>query len=51
MTSATLRAAAAISAAAAERTGRQWWQRIAADLGALVDELTPEPTTEDEGCR
>lgn len=51
MTSATLRAAAAIITAAAERTGRQWWHRIATDLDALADEMTPEPTTEEEESR
>lgn len=52
MTPATLRAAAAVVDAAAERTGRTHWHRIAAaDLDALADELTPKPTTEEEMTR
>lgn len=41
---ATLRAAAAIVEAAATRSGHAHWQRIAADLRGLADELAPEPT-------
>lgn len=48
MTGATLRAAAAIVAAAADRTGRQWWARIAHDLDALADDMRPETTDEQE---
>lgn len=51
MTSATLRAAAAIITAAADRTGRDWWQRIADDLNALADDLAPELNPENERAR
>ncbi len=45
----TLRAAAIVEAAAARR-GHKHWARIAADLNALADELTPpvpEPQKEE----
>lgn len=49
MSAATLRAAAAIVTAAAERTGREWWQRIAADLEHLADDMTEtDESTEKE---
>lgn len=48
MTSATLRDAAAIITAAADRTGRDWWQRIADDLNALADDMSPGPNPEED---
>lgn len=44
MTPATLRAAAAVVEAAAIRHGHAHWLPIAAALGDLADEMTPEPT-------
>lgn len=48
MTSATLRAAAAIVATAADRTGRAHWHRIAAHLDDLADENRPAPPPTEE---
>ena len=48
MTPATLRAAAAVVEAAAIRHGRTHWLRIADELHALADQMTPEPTPEQE---
>lgn len=48
MSGATLRAAAAIVDAAAGRGGHAHWTRIAEALHALADEMTPEPTQEQE---
>lgn len=47
-TSATLRAAASIVEAAADRDGHKHWKRIAADLHELADEMTPDEPTETE---
>lgn len=51
MTTATLRAAAAIVEAAAIRGGHAHWTRIADALLALADEMTPEPTQEEVEVR
>lgn len=48
MSAATLRAAAAIVEAAATRGGHQHWTRIAEALHDLADQMTPEPTDEQE---
>lgn len=39
---ATLRAAAAIVQAAADRAGHEHWHRIADNLNKLADEMTPD---------
>lgn len=51
MTTATLRAAAAIVEAAAIRGGHAHWTRIGDALLALADEMTPEPTQEETEIR
>lgn len=48
MSAATLRAAAAIVEAAAIRGGHAHWTRIADALLDLADQMTPEPTHEQE---